>query len=139
MELTRRQSLAIGAGAVAVASLPVRSVAAQNDAAAVIAAFTGGVEPQEGGVEITAPEIAENGSSVPVAVSAPGARAILLVAPGNPNQRVATFNFGTLSASAKARTRIRLAQSQELVAVARTDHGFVRASRMIEVVVGGCA
>ncbi|HPD93185.1 MAG TPA: hypothetical protein PLG62_12040, partial [Pararhodobacter sp.] len=57
--LTRRDTLAIGLGASAVAMLPMAALAdAVEDA---VAAYTGGAAMEDGGVTITAPEIAENG------------------------------------------------------------------------------
>ena len=88
---------------------------------------------------LTAPEIAENGNTVPVEVAADGASAILLLAAGNPNPGVATFHFGPLSAASSASTRIRLAQTQDLVAVAKmADGSFAQASRSVKVTIGGC-
>jgi len=139
MELTRRQTMILGAGAAAAAVLPVPAWAEDNGAAEVIKAFTGGVEVKDGGVEIGAPEIAENGNTVPVEVSAKGAASILLVSMGNPRPEVATFNFGKLAASSQAKTRIRLAGTQDLVAVAKmADGSFAQASRSVKVTIGGC-
>ena len=139
MELTRRQALALGAGATVAAVLPLPAWAEDNGTAEAIKAFTGGADVTDGGVEIGAPEIAENGNTVPVEVSAEGASAILLLAAGNPRPGVATFNFGKLSADSSAKTRIRLAKTQDLVAVARmADGSFVQASRTVKVTIGGC-
>lgn len=68
MKFTRRDALALGLGATAVAMLPMRALAAADEA---VAAFTGGAETGEGGITLTAPEIAENGNTVPVSVDAP--------------------------------------------------------------------
>ena len=68
MEFTRRSAIAMGAGAFAALSLPKLAVAAAGDDA--IAAFTGGAEMADTGVTLTAPEIAENGNTVPIEVDA---------------------------------------------------------------------
>ncbi len=139
MELTRRQTLALGAGAVAATALPSIGWAEDNGLAEAIKAFTGGADVADGGVEIGAPEIAENGNTVPVEVSAEGASSILLLAAGNPNPGVAQFNFGKLAAASSASTRIRLAKTQDLVAVAKmADGSFKKASRAVKVTIGGC-
>lgn len=52
MEFTRRETLAIGAGAAALAVLPIRGMASVDEE---IADFTGGAEVVEGGVTLTAP------------------------------------------------------------------------------------
>jgi sulfur-oxidizing protein SoxY len=136
MELTRRETLALGLGAAVLAVMPFRANAAADDA---IAAFTGGADIVDGGVELTAPEIAENGNTVPIAVSAPGAVSVMLLAAGNPEPGVATFNFGPLAAAQSASTRIRLAGTQDVVAIAKmADGSFARASATVKVTIGGC-
>ena len=139
MKFTRRETLGMGAAASAVALLPLPVVANTNGYEEIVSAFTGGAAVADGNVEITAPEIAENGNTVPVGVSAPGAAAVLLVATGNPNPGIAQFNFGPLSGSQSASTRIRLARSQDLLAVAKmADGSFVQASVAVKVTIGGC-
>ncbi|MFK7942317.1 MAG: thiosulfate oxidation carrier protein SoxY, partial [Paracoccaceae bacterium] len=66
MELTRRQTLALGIGATAAAALPLPAWASTDLTEEAIKAFTGGADVADGGVEIGAPEIAENGNTVPV-------------------------------------------------------------------------
>ena len=136
MEFTRRQTLIVGLGAAAAVMLPLRAMAALEDD---IAAFTGGAAIGEGGITLNAPEIAENGNTVPIEVSAPGAVSIALYAAGNPVPAVATFNFGPLAGSQTASTRIRLAQTQDVIAVAKmADGSFVRTSATVKVTIGGC-
>ena len=136
MDFTRRETLALGAGAVALTVLPFSVNAAAEDA---IAAFTGGAAVADGGVNLTAPEIAENGNTVPISVSAEGATAIMLLAAGNPTPGVATYNFGELAGSASASTRIRLAGTQDVVAIAKmADGSFAQARSTVKVTIGGC-
>lgn len=136
MEFSRRDTLAMGIGAAALTVLPFRVNAMADDA---IAAFTGGADVGEGGLTLTAPEIAENGNTVPISVDAPGATAILLLAAGNPTPGVAQFNFGEMAAAQNASTRIRLAGTQDVVAVAKmADGSFVKASQAVKVTIGGC-
>jgi len=143
MEFTRRDACALGAGLAAAAmaagaGLP--AFAASDATQAAIAAFTGGATPAEGGVELGTPEIAENGNTVPVEVSAPDSVvSIMLLADGNPNPGVVTFHFGELAGSRSASTRIRLAKTQNVVAVAKNaDGSFGMASRQVKVTIGGC-
>lgn len=136
MSITRRDTLALGLGAAALTVLPFRVSAAADEA---IAAFTGGAAMADAGVDLTAPEIAENGNTVPVSVSAEGATAILLLATGNPTPGVATFNYGELAGSTLASTRIRLAGTQDVVAIAKlADGSFAKASKTVKVTIGGC-
>ncbi len=138
MELTRRRVLAIGTGvfaATAMAGLPAFANATDD----AIAALTGGASLGEGAITLTAPEIAENGNTVPISVDAPGAVAITLFAEGNPTPSVATFKFGPLSASRSAATRIRLAGTQNVIAVAEMEDGsFQMAKANVKVTIGGC-
>jgi len=137
MTLTRRGALALGAGLAAAALLPAPAALAAVDE--TIAAFTGGAAVGEGGITLTTPEIAENGNTVPVTVTAPGAVSILILAAGNPNPGVGTFNFGPLAASQSATTRIRLAGTQDVIAIARmADGSFVQAKNEVKVTIGGC-
>ena len=136
MEFTRRDTLAMGLGAAVLTMVPLSVSAAADDA---IAAFTGGADMADSGIDLTAPEIAENGNTVPVEVSAPGAEAILLLATGNPTPGVATFKFGPLAGSQAASTRIRLAGTQDVIAIATmADGSFARASSTVKVTIGGC-
>lgn len=136
MDFSRRETLALGAGAVALTVLPMQVNAGVDD---LINEFTGGAAVSEGGVTLNAPEIAENGNTVPVDVSADGATAIMLLAAGNPTPPVATFNFGPLAASQAASTRIRLAGTQDVIAIAKmADGSFARATKNVKVTIGGC-
>lgn len=136
MKLTRRHTLTLAMGTAVAALLPLRATAAAEDN---IAAFTGGAEVGSDGITLIAPEIAENGNTVPIEVSAPGAVSIMVLAAGNPTPGVATFNFGPLAASQFASTRIRLAGTQDVVAVAKMPDGsFVQASQEVKVTIGGC-
>ena len=136
MRLTRRDTLFLGLGATVVAALPIQAVAAADEA---IAAFTGGAEMGSEGITLIAPEIAENGNTVPIEVDAPGAEAIIILAAGNPTPGVATFNFGPLAAAQSGSTRIRLAGTQDVIAIARMPDGsFVKASQEVKVTIGGC-
>ena len=136
MNLTRRHMLALSSATLAsLAAMP--AFASLTDEA--IAALTGGAEMGEGAITLNAPEIAENGNTVPIGVDAPGAAEITLFADGNPVPNVATFKFGPLSASRSASTRIRLARTQNVVAIAKMEDGsFQMASAEVKVTIGGC-
>jgi sulfur-oxidizing protein SoxY len=144
--LNRREALAAGAGALAAgAGLAAEPARAANDYAGQINAFTGGRTPVEGRMKLELPELAENGNTVPlsVAVDVPAGdgvhvQEILVVAPENPNARVIRFRFSTASVP-EASTRIRLAGTQDVIAVAKlSDGSFLSASRQIKVTIGGC-
>lgn len=136
MKLTRRDALAMGLGATVVAMLPMRLSAAADDA---IMAYTGGAEAGEGDITLTAPEIAENGNTVPIGVAAPGAVEIMVLALANPSPEVAKFKFGPAAGAQAAKTRIRLAGTQDVVAIAKMPDGsFIKTSQSVKVTIGGC-
>lgn len=137
MTHTRRQALVLGAGGISLLAFSPAAWAATAEE--LIAAFTGGAATGDSGIEIGAPEIAENGNVVPVEVSAPGASQIMMLAPGNPSPPVATVSFGPMAGSQRLSTRIRLAKTQDVTAVAKlADGSFAQAVRTIKVTVGGC-
>ncbi len=138
MTLSRRDFVVGGSCGLAVAA--VAAVPAQaslvNEA---ISKFTGGAEIVPGDVVLDTPEIAENGNTVPIDVSAPGAASIMLLAAGNPVPAVATFSFGPLSGSRSGNTRIRLIKTQEVMAIAKMGDGSFRSAQAtVKVTIGGC-
>ena len=138
MGLTRRNMMLAGTSAFAVATfcgIPVLASAVDEH----IAAFTGGADAVAGAIELDAPEIAENGNTVPITVSAPGASSIMILAAGNPVPAVATFNLGPMSAARSGSTRIRLAKTQDVIAVAKMEDGsFQTTQATVKVTIGGC-
>ncbi|MBI3714531.1 MAG: thiosulfate oxidation carrier protein SoxY [Betaproteobacteria bacterium] len=102
--------------------------------------------PTPGRVKIDAPEISENGNTVPITIRIESpmtegdfVQALHVVADGNPSPGVASFQFSPSSGRAEVKFRLRLAQSQTIVAVARMNDGTVwSATRDIKVALGGC-
>jgi sulfur-oxidizing protein SoxY len=144
-----RRNFAIGfGGLIAVLSgrFTVSAFAAQNDSDALIKKFTGGKTATQGRVRLDLPEIAENGNTVPmtVLVESPMTEQshvtdVLVVAEGNPRGGVVTFHFSPASGAAEANTRIRLAETQNIIAVAKMNDGsFFMASKPVKVTIGGC-
>ncbi|MGI8527400.1 MAG: thiosulfate oxidation carrier protein SoxY [Pseudolabrys sp.] len=146
--LSRRGTLAFGAGAlvITVAGWNGEALATAKEAADEIAKFTGGKMPEKGKIAIELPEIAENGNTVPLAVTVEAPMdsgnyisEVLVVAEGNPRPGVATFHFSPMSAKAQASTRIRLATTQNIVVVAKTSGGqFYTDQKLVKVTIGGC-
>ncbi len=142
--LNRREALTAGVGAFAAGLASAAGPAhALNDYADEIKKFTGGKTPVEGRVKLELPELAENGNTVPLSVAVDGlegarVQEILVVAPANPNARMIRFRFSALSVP-EASTRVRLAATQDVIAVAKLSDGtFFSASRQIKVTIGGC-
>ena len=66
-------------------------------------------------------------------------KAVHILADDNPWPRVATFRFTPACGEAAIMTRIRLARSQEVVAVAELSDGLSHwTRRRVAVVIGGC-
>ena len=143
---SRRRVLAVGAGAAASAALGIVPARAANNTQDLIKAFTAGKQATEGKVKLDLPEIAENGNTVPMTVTVESPMSeqshvteVLVLADGNPNAGVATFHFSPASGVAEANTRIRLATTQNIIAIARMNDGsFAMASKQVKVTIGGC-
>ena len=138
MNLSRRKFVATASAGVligaATASPVYASIIDQH-----IEEFTGGADVLSGGIDLDAPEIAENGNTVPVNVTAEGAMSIMLLASANPVPSVATFNFGPLSGARSGSTRIRLIKTQDVLAIAKMEDGTFKSTKAtVKVTIGGC-
>jgi sulfur-oxidizing protein SoxY len=149
MKITRRSFFALSTGTAVVALGGFKAVpafASVDETSKMVSSFTGGKEPAKGRIVLTAPEIAENGNTVPVSIQVESpmtdddyVESVIILAEGNPNPGIATFHFTPMSGSATATTRIRLAQTQNVIAVARMKDGTVYSDRKeVKVTIGGC-
>lgn len=149
MKFNRRQLLMLSAGVAVVGTGALRVAPARAEASATdkrIADFAGGKTPEAGKISLTAPEIAENGNTVPISVKVDSAMdgsdlvdSVMIVADGNPNPEVATFHFTAMSGAAEATTRMRLAKTQNVIAVAKMADGSVYMDKKeVKVTIGGC-
>ena len=147
--VSRRELLTLfGASTVAAKgiSLTAPAMASTNAAAAAIKRITGGKEKISSKVVLDTPQIAENGSTVPITVrvnspmnASDNVKSLHLWADGNPNPNVASFHFTEMSAKAQVATRIRLMKTQNVIAVAEMGDGaFALAKSKIKVTIGGC-
>ncbi len=106
---------------------------------AAILAFTGGAAVQDGKVRLDISPLVENGNTVPVTVSVPGldaaqVRRLALFTERNPQPEVAVFQLGPLAGRAVVTTRMRLATSQTVVALAQLADGSCWQQRLQVVV-----
>ena len=162
--LVNRRRMLASAGAVALAGLAGRpaasgvtppGAAAAADPApltptaqfeAAFGTIVGNGTPIEGRMTIEMPEDAENGNIVPykISVESPMTEAdhiqrVHLLSTQNPQASVATFHFTPLSGKATVAGRMRLARTQEVVAVALTSaNSLLIARTTVEVGIGGC-
>src|SRR5215469_4119747 len=143
---TRRRFLA-AAGAVALAPILVRSARATPDTmAAAIREVVGEAPVREGKITLELPPLVENGNAVPmtVAVDSPMTAAdhvkrIHVFNEKNPQPYIATFHLGPRAGKAKISTRVRLADSQKVVAIAElSDGSFWSASAEMIVTLAAC-
>ncbi len=137
---TRRHVLAAGGGFLALMLAPSAGATPMELEKAILA-FTGGVKPKEGRVTVDIPVLLESGASVPTKVSVESAmrgndfvEALAVFNEKNPQPNVAVFHFSPRSGKALAQTRIRLGDSQKIVAVAKMRDGSYHMGS-IEVIV----
>jgi len=95
---------------------------------------------QEGGdLQLMAPEIAEDGAAVPVVVQSgiAGTKEIHILVDKNPFSLAASFFFPEAT-EAGVSTRIKMAETSHVVAVAVANGQFYLARKEIKVTIGGC-
>jgi sulfur-oxidizing protein SoxY len=137
---TRRQWLAQGAGAWLALSLrPARADEAELQAA--LRSWAGAAPVREGRVTLDVSPLVENGNAVPLTVrvqspmtAADHVQAIAVFNAMNPQRDLLRATLGPRAGRAEVATRVRLATSQKLVALARLSDGSVW-SHSVEVVV----
>ena len=138
---SRRDLLALGLATGGV--LVMRPAAAQASPGLQIAlrAWAGNATIQVGKVLLDVAPLVENGNTVPIKVSvtspmtaAEHVTEIAVFNERNPQRDVARFHLGPRAGRAEVSTRIRLATSQQLVALARLSDGSVW-SHTVDVIV----
>jgi sulfur-oxidizing protein SoxY len=149
LTFNRRQALTLAAGACAVVAVgwPVGpALAESNGFEKVIADFTGGATPAEEKIHLELPVIADDGNAVPITISVDSPMTeesyvseVLVVSEANPRPRVGRFYFSPASGIAEVSTRIRLAETQNVIVLAKTNDGqLYTARKLVTVTVGGC-
>jgi sulfur-oxidizing protein SoxY len=142
--LNRRDALKLGG--VAIAALAVAPAQARPEAEALVKEFASGKAVQEAGLVLDIPELSENANAVPVGIRIDDkfsegryCEEILLIAENNPRPMACRFRFSSQTGMANIVTRIRLAESQTVIALARMSDGAILAQRTtVTVTVGGC-
>ncbi len=111
-----------------------------------IVVVTRGAKLSRGRVHLEMPVIADNGNAVPLRVTvespmtaADRVRAIHLVSDRNPVRNMASFHFGPMIGRAELSTRVRLAGSQNVTAIAEMADGTFWMDRLhIQVTLSAC-
>ena len=147
---SRRQFLGLAGGAAVLGALPTVIVrpaeATPATMAAAIQSVTGGAVVRTGKVKLDIPPLVENGNTVPMTVSvahpmAPEdhVRSIHVFNEKNPQPNIGNFYLGPHNGRAQVSTRIRLADSQKIIAIAKLSDGtFWSASVDVVVTLAAC-
>ena len=125
---------------------PAFVFAKKEDADEVIKKITGTAKIQEGRVTLTIPPLVENGNLVVLKVSVDSpmtandyVKAIHVIAEGNPLPNIFTAYLTPRSGSANITTRVRLADSQQVWAIAQMSNGsFWQGSAETLVTLSAC-
>ena len=144
--MSRRKLLAYLGVAGGSVFLSNAAFARPEDVAARIHDIAGADSGDDTLVTLDLPEIAENGNAVKVAfdIDSPMTednyvKAVHILADGNPEPDVATFNFSPALGACYASTRMRLSKTQNVhIIAAFSDGSFGSASATVKVTIGGC-
>jgi len=143
--LTRRRVLLTAAGA-GLASLAPAAEATEAAMTEAIRQLIGEAPLEPGKVKLELPSIVENGNTVPLTVSVESpmtdtdhVESIHIFNQKNPQPFVAAVHLGPRAGKAYVATRIRLADSQRIVAIARlSDGSFCSGSADVIVTLAAC-
>jgi len=147
---TRRKFLGLAGGAAVLGAVPVvtlRPAAATPAAlAAAIRNVVGAAVVRTGKVKLDVPPLVENGNTVPmtVTVSSPmtaddHVKSIHVFNEKNPQPNIGNFYLGPQAGRAQISTRIRLADSQKIVAIAHlADGSYWSATADVVVTLAAC-
>jgi sulfur-oxidizing protein SoxY len=153
MVVTRRRFLIGAGGAVLMMAVPEARAQfqAQNDARAAamhaaIKAFVGDSPMKSGRVKLELPPLVENGNAVPLGITvdspmtdADHVKAIHVFTEKNPQPNVAAFQLGPRAGTANIQTRMRLADTQLVIAIAEMSDGtFWRDEVEVVVTMAAC-
>lgn len=125
---------------------PLSAFAKKADADEAIQKITGGATPKEGKVTLTIPPLVENGNLVVLKVSVDSpmtandyVKTIHVIAEGNPLPNIFTAYLTPRSGTANITTRVRLADSQKVWAIAQMSNGsFWQGSAETLVTLSAC-
>jgi sulfur-oxidizing protein SoxY len=143
----RRRRLLQGAGALAVCPwLPARAATIDVADIPTLGAFLAGRTPRWERVQLDLPRLADNGLAVPMKLvvngpfaPSPDVRSIHLFSEKNPVPQIAVFEFPVAVDRIEIESRIRLAGTQRVVAVATmSDGALFAASAEVVVTLGAC-
>jgi sulfur-oxidizing protein SoxY len=147
---TRRRFLGLAGGAAAFGAMPLVTMRPAEATPATLAAairnVVGEAEVRTGKVKLDVPPLVENGNTVPMTVSVSNpmtpddyVKSIHVFNEKNPQPNIGNFYLGPQAGRAQVSSRIRLADSQKIVAIARlSDGSFWSASVDVVVTLAAC-
>jgi sulfur-oxidizing protein SoxY len=150
LNTTRRDFLGLAGGAAVAGAVPIvtlrRIEATPAMLTSAIRNVVGEAPVQTGKVKIDIPPLVENGNTVPMTVSVTSpmtatdyVKSIHVFNEKNPQPNIGNFYIGPWAGRAQISTRIRLADSQKVVAIARmSDDSFWSVSTEVIVTLAAC-
>ncbi len=147
---TRRQFLGLAGGAAVAGAVPIVTLRPAEATPAMLTSaisnVTQGAPVKTGKVKLDVPPLVENGNTVPMTVSVDNpmtaenhVRSIHVFNEKNPQPNIGNFHLGPQAGRAQVSTRIRLADSQKIVAIAKlSDGSFWSVSVDVVVTLAAC-
>ncbi len=138
--MRRRQFLA------GLAALPGAALAQVDPLDPLVWVVTNGAQVRKGKVAVELPQLADNGNSVPIRITvdspmteAEHVKSVHLYSEKNPVRNMANFYLGPRAGKAEINSRVRLAGSQKVTAVAKlSDGSFWYDTASIVVTLSAC-
>jgi sulfur-oxidizing protein SoxY len=149
-ETTRRQFLTLAGGAALAGAVPIASMRPGEATPAMLSAairtVVGEAPVRIGKVKLDIPPLVENGNTVPMMVSVESpmspedhVKSVHIFNEKNPQPNIGNFYLSPLSGRAQVSTRIRLADSQKVTAIAHlSDGSFWQTSVDVVVTLAAC-
>ena len=151
MDAKRREVLKTGGGVLALAAAGIirpgealgqewnKTAFETKSVAETVKALGGGGSTLSNAIEITAPDIAENGAVVPIAVESrlPKTQAIAILIEKNPNTLSAEFDIPS-GTDPFVSTRVKMGETSNVYALVIADGKYFHAAKEIKVTIGGC-
>ena len=147
---TRRRFLSLAGGAALCGTIPVVTVRPAEATPAMLASairnLVGEAPVRTGKVKLEVPPLVENGNTVPMTVSVTSpmtaddhVKSVHVFNEKNPQPNIGNFYIGPAAGRAQVSTRIRLADSQKIVAIAQlSDGSFWSTSIDVVVTLAAC-
>jgi len=149
-QTSRRRFLGLAGSAAVLGAIPIVTVRPAEATPAMLATairnVVGEAPVRTGKVKLDVPPLVENGNTVPMTVSVQNpmtandyVKSIHVFNEKNPQPNVSNFYLGPHAGRAQISTRIRLADSQKIVAIARlSDDSFWSTSVDVVVTLAAC-